>query len=112
MSKTWKIPLPRNNRWAVCFTLRESRLIFYAFDLEKRRKSLEKYSFQAWGQREAKGGPVQSLGVFVNEDQGKSPWVLKYNDPKCWLKLIPCSSRSSPKEAATGHRAATNVRLP
>ena len=48
-------------------------LIFYAFDLEKRRKSLEKYSFQAWGQREAKGGPVQSLGVFVNEDQGKEP---------------------------------------
>jgi DNA repair exonuclease SbcCD ATPase subunit len=62
-------------------------LIFYAFDLEKRRKSLEKYSFQAWGQREAKGGPVQSLGVFVNEDQGKSPWVLKYDDPKVLAQI-------------------------
>ena len=62
-------------------------LIFYAFDLEKRRKSLEKYSFQAWGQREAKGGPVQSLGVFVNDIQGKSPWVLKYDDPKVLAQI-------------------------
>jgi hypothetical protein len=62
-------------------------LIFYAFDLEKRRKSLEKYSFQAWGQREAKGGPVESLGVFVNEDQGKSPWVLKYDNPKVLAQI-------------------------
>jgi len=62
-------------------------LIFYAFDLEKRRKSLEKYSFQAWGQREAKGGPVQSLGFFVNEDLGKSPWVLKYDDPKVLAQI-------------------------
>lgn len=62
-------------------------LIFYAFDLEKRRKSLEKYSFQAWGQRESKGGPVQSLGVFVNEDQGTSPWVLKYDDPKVLAQI-------------------------
>jgi hypothetical protein len=62
-------------------------LIFYAFDLEKRRKSLEKYSFQAWGQREAKSGPVQSLGVFVNEDQGTSPWVLKYDDPKVLAQI-------------------------
>ena len=62
-------------------------LIFYAFDLEKRRKSLEKYSFQAWGQREAKGGPVESLCVFVNEDQGKSPWVLKYDNPKVLAQI-------------------------
>jgi len=62
-------------------------LIFYAFDLEKRRKSLEKYSFQAWGQREAKGGSVQSLGVFVNEDQGKTPWVLKCDDPKLLAQI-------------------------
>jgi hypothetical protein len=62
-------------------------LIFYAFDLEKRRKSLEKFSFQAWGQREAKGGPVQSLGMFVNEDQGKSPWVLKYDNPQVLAQI-------------------------
>ena len=62
-------------------------LIFYAFDLEKRRKSLEKYSFQAWGQRESKGGAVQSLGVFVNEDLGRSPWVLKCDDPKLLAQI-------------------------
>jgi Anti-sigma-K factor rskA len=77
---------PRQPVGRVFYTEGKS-LIFYAFDLEKRRKSLEKYSFQAWGQREAKGGPVQSLGVFVNDDQGKSPWVLKYDDPKVLAQI-------------------------
>ncbi len=62
-------------------------LIFYAYDLEKRRKSLEKYSFQAWAQKEAKGGGVQSLGVFVPDDQGQSRWVLKYDDPKVLAQI-------------------------
>ncbi|MCI0418467.1 MAG: hypothetical protein L0387_18280 [Acidobacteria bacterium] len=62
-------------------------LIFYAYDLEKKRKSLEKYSFQAWGQREAKGGPAQSLGVFVSDDQGQSRWVLKYDNPKVLAQI-------------------------
>jgi len=79
-------PGPKQPVGRVFYTEGKS-LIFYAFDLEKRRKSLEKYSFQAWGQREAKGGPVQSLGVFVNEDQGKSPWVLKYDDPKVLAQI-------------------------
>ena len=79
-------PGPKQPVGRVFYTEGKS-LIFYAFDLEKRRKSLEKYSCQAWGQREAKGGPVQSLGVFVNEDQGKSPWVLKYDDPKVLAQI-------------------------
>ena len=56
-------------------------LIFYAYDLEKRKKSLEKYSFQAWGQKEAKNGSARSLGVFVTDDQAQNRWVLKCNDP-------------------------------
>ena len=56
-------------------------LIFYAYDLEKKKKPLEKYSFQAWGQRESKAGSVQSLGVFFADDQTQNRWVLKYDDP-------------------------------
>ncbi|MBM3803977.1 MAG: hypothetical protein FJW26_16875 [Acidimicrobiia bacterium] len=62
-------------------------LIFYAFDLARRRKSMDKYSFQAWGQTEAKGGPVQSLGVFVSEDESKNLWVLKCDDPKLLARI-------------------------
>lgn len=62
-------------------------LIFYAYDLEKRKKSLEKYSFQAWGQTEAKSGSAQSLGVFVADDQAQNRWVLKYDDPKVLAKI-------------------------
>jgi hypothetical protein len=55
-------------------------LIFYAYDLEK-KKSLEKFSFQAWGQRESRAGSVQSLGVFFADDRTQNRWVLKYDDP-------------------------------
>jgi hypothetical protein len=55
-------------------------LIFYAYDLE-RKKSLEKFSFQAWGQRESKAGSVQSLGVFFADDRTQNRWILKYDDP-------------------------------
>ena len=61
-------------------------LIFYAYDLEK-KKPLEKYSFQAWGQRESKAGSVQSLGVFFADDQTQNRWVLKYDDPNVLAEI-------------------------
>ena len=62
-------------------------LIFYAYDLEKKRKPLGKYSFQAWGQRESKAGSVQSLGVFFADDQTQNRWVLKYDDPSVLAEI-------------------------
>lgn len=62
-------------------------LIFYAYDLENSRKSLEKYSFQAWGQKESRNASAQSLGVFVADDQAQSRWVLKYDDPKVLTQI-------------------------
>ncbi len=77
---------PRRPVGRVFYTEGKS-LLFYAYDLEKKRKSLEKYSFQAWGQREAKGGSVESLGVFVADDQGQNRWVLKYSDPQVLAQI-------------------------
>ncbi len=56
-------------------------LVFYAYDLEKRKKSMEKFCFQAWGQIESRTGSVQSLGVFSSDDQQQNRWVLKNDDP-------------------------------
>ena len=62
-------------------------LIFYAYDLEKKKKSQEKYSFQAWGQRESKAGSAQSLGVFFADDRNQNRWVLKYDDPSVLAQI-------------------------
>lgn len=56
-------------------------LIFYAYDFEWKKKLQEKYSFQAWGQRESKSGSAQSLGIFFVDDQTQNRWILKYDDP-------------------------------
>jgi hypothetical protein len=62
-------------------------LIFYAYDLEKKKKSLERFSFQAWGQQESKSGSVQNLGVFSTDDQAQNRWVLKYDDPSVLAQI-------------------------
>jgi hypothetical protein len=62
-------------------------LIFYAYDLEKQRKPQDRYSFQAWGQRESKAGSAQSLGVFFADDQAQSRWILKYDDPNILAEI-------------------------
>ena len=56
-------------------------LLFYAYDLEKKKKSLEKFSFQAWGQLGTKSGSVQTLGLFQADDQAQNRWVLRCDDP-------------------------------
>jgi hypothetical protein len=62
-------------------------LVFYAYDLEKKKKSMEKFCFQAWGQVESKTGSVQSLGVFSTDDQTQNRWVLKYDDPSVLARI-------------------------
>lgn len=61
-------------------------LIFYAYDLE-RKKPQERYSFQAWGQRESKSGSAQSLGIFFVDDQTQNRWILKYDDPNVLAEI-------------------------
>jgi hypothetical protein len=56
-------------------------LIFYAYDLERKKKPQERYSYQAWGQRESKSGSTQNLGIFFVDDQTQNRWILKYDDP-------------------------------
>lgn len=56
-------------------------LLFYAYDLDRKKKSLERFSFQAWGQLGTKSGSVQSLGLFQADDQAQNRWVLRCDDP-------------------------------
>lgn len=56
-------------------------LIFYAFDLPSGKLSPAKYTFQAWGQREAGPQAVRNLGTFEVDDHEQRRWVLKVNSP-------------------------------
>ena len=62
-------------------------LIFYAYDFEWKKKLQERYSFQAWGQRESKSGSAQNLGIFFVDDQAQNRWVLKYDDPSVLAEI-------------------------
>ncbi|MFN8009254.1 MAG: zf-HC2 domain-containing protein [Terriglobia bacterium] len=62
-------------------------LLFYAYDLNKQKKSIERLSFQAWGQAGTKAASVQSLGLFQADDQTQNRWVLRCDDPDLLAKI-------------------------
>ncbi len=62
-------------------------LIFYAYDLADRKKLEERASFQAWGQREASSGSIESLGIFFADDRNQNRWLLKYEDPNILAQI-------------------------
>ena len=56
-------------------------LIFYAYDLGDPRKVDAKVSFYVWGGRLGADKPIESLGVFHNDDASDGRWVLTFDDP-------------------------------
>lgn len=56
-------------------------LIFYAYDLGDSRKVDAKVSFHVWGGRLGVEKPIESLGVFHNDDASDGRWVLTFGDP-------------------------------
>jgi hypothetical protein len=56
-------------------------LIFYAYDLGDPRKVDAKVSFYLWGGRLGAEKPIESLGVFHNDDVSDGRWVLTFDDP-------------------------------
>ena len=56
-------------------------LVFYAYDLGDPRKVDAKVSFYVWGERLGAEKPIQSLGVFHNDDATDGRWVLTFDDP-------------------------------
>ena len=56
-------------------------LIFYAYDLGDPRKVDARVSFHVWGGRLGAEKPIESLGVFHNDDASDGRWVLTFDDP-------------------------------
>lgn len=57
-------------------------LIFYAFDLDERKILNAKYTYKAWGERQASPTSVKSLGILYNDDKAERRWALKVDDPQ------------------------------
>jgi hypothetical protein len=56
-------------------------LIFYAYDLDEKKLADAKYSFEAWGQRQADPQSAKRLGILYSDDKGDKRWVLKVDNP-------------------------------
>jgi hypothetical protein len=54
-------------------------LIVYAFDLDHQQDLKKADTFQAWGQREDRGRPL-NLGIFYMDSESNRRWVLRVDD--------------------------------
>jgi hypothetical protein len=57
-------------------------LIFYAYDLDERRKSNTNYTFKVWGERLGEPSSVRSLGILYTDDREQKRWAMKVDDPQ------------------------------
>ena len=54
-------------------------LIVYAFDLDHQQELKNADTFQAWGQRQDRGKPL-NLGIFYMDSESNRRWVLRVDD--------------------------------
>ncbi len=57
-------------------------LIFYAFDLQDKRRNRVAVGFQAWGYRQPNESTPENLGLFTLDDDTQNRWVLRVNNPR------------------------------
>ncbi len=57
-------------------------LIFYAFDLQDKKRNRGAAAFQAWGYRQPNEEKPENLGLFSIDDASVNRWVLKVNNPR------------------------------
>ncbi len=82
-------------------------LVFYAFDLQQKRRNQKAAFFQAWGYQGAAPDRPHSLGLFQADTRMANRWVLKVSDARIleridtiFVTLEPRQDRSVP----SGHR--------
>ena len=69
-----------NKAFGRVFYAEGQSLIFYAFDLPSGGLNPAKYTFNAWGQEEARPRSPRKLGVFEIDSHDQRRWVLKINN--------------------------------
>jgi len=79
-------------------------MVFYAFDLETKRRTQVAAGFQAWGYREVGESKPENLGMFRLDDASLNRWTLRVDDPHVlehidavFVTLEPPDGSPSPK---------------
>ena len=86
------------------YYVQKKLLIFYAFDLQDKKRNRATAGFQAWGYRETNESKPESLGLFSLDDASLNRWVLQVNNPRVleridavYVTLEPPSGSPSPR---------------
>jgi hypothetical protein len=62
-------------------------LVFYAFDLQDKRRGGVAAGFQAWGYSQANSSKPENLGLFYVDDASLNRWALKVSDRKILARV-------------------------
>jgi anti-sigma factor RsiW len=69
------------------FYIEKKFLVFYAFDLEDKKRNRTVGGFQAWGYRQPDAGKPEDLGLFTIEDAKLNRWVLTVDDSRILQRI-------------------------
>ena len=62
-------------------------LLFYAFDLQDKKRNRMAAGFQAWGYEQAGSAKPQNLGLFYVDDSSTNRWALKVDNPRVLQRI-------------------------
>ncbi len=83
-------------------------LVFYAYDLDAKRLTNAKYTFQAWGERLGEPTSVKSLGILYVDDKEQKRWTLRVDDPRQLAQIdsvfVTLEPRGGEAEKPRGHK--------
>lgn len=83
-------------------------LVFYAYDLDAKRLTNAKYTFQAWGERLGEPTSVKSLGILYVDDKEQRRWTLRVDDPRQLAQIDSVFVTLEPREGGAdkprGHK--------
>jgi len=83
-------------------------LVFYAYDLDEKKLTNAKYTFQAWGERLGEPTSVKSLGVLYADDKEQRRWTLRVDDPRQLAQIdsvfVTLEPREGGAERPRGHK--------
>ena len=71
-----------NRTYGRVYYVEKKLLVFYAFDLQDKRRNRTAAGFQAWGYRQPNESKPENLGLFHVDDASMNRWILEVGNPR------------------------------
>lgn len=71
-----------NRTYGRVYYVEKKLLVFYAFDLQDKRRNRTAAGFQAWGYRQPNESKPENLGLFHVDDASTNRWILEVGNPR------------------------------